>query len=71
MFAIFNRLSSIFDQRRFEDLNKCADKQKKFGEDGLYFCGYWISSNGQFREISLDAKKIAKHISKKERISKK
>lgn len=58
------------DRRRFEDLNHCVNQQEFFGEDGLYFCGYWISPNGQFREISLDAKKIAKDLIKKERSSK-
>lgn len=53
------------DKRRFEDLDRCVDQQKFFGENGLYFCGYWISPNGQFREIALDAKKIAKDITKK------
>jgi len=55
------------DKRRFEDLDRCVDQQKFFGEDGLYFCGYWISPNGQFREIALDAKKIARDILKKEK----
>ena len=59
------------EKERFEDLNQCIDKQKYFGKDGLYFCGYWISPNGQFREISLDAKKIAADILKKERKIKK
>jgi len=31
--------------------------------DGLYFCGYRISPTGQIREISSDAKRIAKDIS--------
>jgi indole-3-pyruvate monooxygenase len=53
-----------FDKRRWEDLQWPVDKQKYFGKDGLYFCGYWISPTGQIREISLDAKKIAKHIAK-------
>ena len=43
-----------------------TNKQKYFGKDGLYFCGYWISPTGQIREISLDAKKIARDIAKKE-----
>lgn len=54
------------EKERFDDLNQCADKQKYFGKDGLYFCGYWTSPNGQFREISLDARKIAVEIAKKE-----
>jgi len=57
------------DKSRFEDLQVCADKQKYFGKDGLYFCGYWISPTGQIREIASDAKKIAKDIAKEESIS--
>lgn len=53
------------DKERFEDLRVCTDKQKCFGKDGLYFCGYWVSPTGQIREISRDAKKIAKDIAKK------
>lgn len=53
------------DNSRFEDLKVSVDKQKYFGKDGLYFCGFWISPTGQIREISLDAQKIAKHIAKK------
>lgn len=56
-------------KERFKDLNVSVDKQKYFGKDGLYFCGYWISPTGQFREISLDAKKIAMNILKKEKHS--
>lgn len=57
------------DKKRFEDLNQCIDKQIFFGDDGFYFCGYWVSPTGQFREISLDAKKIAKDIVKNEKNS--
>jgi indole-3-pyruvate monooxygenase len=39
-----------------------SDKQKYFGKDGLYSCGFWIGPTGVIREISLDAQKIAKHI---------
>ena len=52
---------------RFEDLKQPVHKQKYFGQDGLYFCGFWISPNGQIREIGLDAQKIAKDIGKKEK----
>lgn len=51
--------------RRFEDLRVSVDKQQYFGEDGLYFCGYWISPTGQIREIAKDARKIARDICKK------
>jgi indole-3-pyruvate monooxygenase len=54
------------NKSRFEDLKFSVDNQKYFGQDGLYFCGYWISPTGQIREINSDARKIAKDISKKE-----
>ena len=50
------------DKSRFEDLNVKVDKQKYFGKDGLYFCGFYVSPTGQIREIGLDAQKIAKSI---------
>ncbi len=53
------------DEERFYDLKNSVDKQRYFGKDGLYFCGFWISPTGQIREISLDAQKIAKDIKKK------
>jgi indole-3-pyruvate monooxygenase len=55
------------DPSRFEDLNQALSKQKYFGKDGLYFCGFWIAPTGQIREIGLDAQKIARDIAKKER----
>lgn len=59
------------DQCRFDDLRASAGKQKYFGRDGLYFCGYWISPTGQIREITSDAQKIARDIAKADRLSKK
>jgi hypothetical protein len=58
------------DKSRFDDLRVCTDKQKYFGKEGLYFCGYWVSPTGQIREIALDAKRIAKDIAKQESLSK-
>lgn len=52
------------DKSRFEDLKNPTGKQKFFGKDGLYFCGFRIAPTGQIREISLDAQKIAKDIVK-------
>ena len=52
------------DKSRFDDLRVCADKQKYFGKDGLYFCGFYVSPTGQIREIGKDAQKIAKSIAK-------
>jgi len=54
------------DKSRFGDLQVCVDKQKYFGKEGLYFCGYWVSPTGQIREIALDAQKIARDIAGKE-----
>lgn len=50
------------DQSRFDDLAQSVDQQQYFGQDGLYFCGFWISPTGQIREIALDAQKIVRHI---------
>ena len=59
--------SSIIDvdTSRFEDLKVSINRQKYFGKDGLYFCGFWIGPTGLIREISSDAKKIASDIAKK------
>jgi len=53
------------DKSRFEDLRVSTSRQKYFGKDGLYFCGFWIAPTGQIREIGLDARKIAKDIARK------
>jgi indole-3-pyruvate monooxygenase len=55
------------DKKRFDDLKLSVNKQKYFGEDGLYFCGFWIAPTGQIREIASDAQKIARDIIKKEK----
>lgn len=57
------------DKKRFDDLKMKINKQKYFGKEGLYFCGFWIAPTGQIREIALDAKKIAKDIIKNEMLS--
>jgi cation diffusion facilitator CzcD-associated flavoprotein CzcO len=57
------------DKSRFDDLQVSADKQKYFGKDGLYFCGYWVSPTGQIREIASDAQKIARDIAMKSMLS--
>lgn len=54
------------DPARFEDLKFPVRKQKYFGNDGLYFCGFYISPTGQIREIGKDAIEIAKDIAKQE-----
>jgi len=50
------------DGSRFDDLRVDVNKQRFFGNEGLYFCGYWISPTGQIRSIAAEAKKIAKDI---------
>ncbi|HXB92796.1 MAG TPA: NAD(P)/FAD-dependent oxidoreductase [Puia sp.] len=52
------------EKTRFYDLRAPVRRQKYFGKDGLYFCGFWIAPTGQIREIASDAKKIAKHIAR-------
>jgi hypothetical protein len=54
------------NKSRFDDLSFPTEKQKWFGEEGLYFCGYWISPTGQIREIALDAKRITTDILKRD-----
>ena len=54
------------DTGRFDDLRNPVSRQKYFGKDGLYFCGFFVSPTGQLREIALDARQIAKHIAGKE-----
>ncbi|WP_194774649.1 flavin-containing monooxygenase [Pararhodonellum marinum] len=52
-------------ESRFEDLKFSIRKQKQFGRDGLYFCGFWVSPTGQIREIKHDALYISEDIAKK------
>lgn len=54
------------DSKRIETLNHPMKDQQYFGEDGLYFCGFYVSPTGQFREIARDAKRIVQDIRKKE-----
>lgn len=55
------------DKRRFDDLKFPVSKQKYFGKDGLYFCGFHISPLGQINEIANDAKYIARHLQLKKK----
>lgn len=52
---------------RFEDLNQPIDKQSRFGKEGLYFCGFYVSPTGMLREICDDAKRISSDISHKQK----
>jgi len=53
------------DKSRFDDLKVSVPKQKYFGKDNLYFCGFWVGPTGQIREIASDAQIIAADISRK------
>jgi indole-3-pyruvate monooxygenase len=50
------------DSKRIGEIQTPISRQKYFGADGLYFCGYWISPTGQIRSIAKEAKTIARHI---------
>lgn len=52
---------------RLDDLNQPVDKQSRFGNDGLYFCGFYVSPTGMLREICADAKRISSDISNKQK----
>lgn len=53
------------DKSRFDDLASGISKQRYFGKDGLYFCGFYISPTGMLREIGLEALQIARDIAGK------
>jgi len=53
------------DKSRFDDLKASVPKQKCFGKDNLYFCGFWVGPTGQIREIASDAQIIAADIARK------
>lgn len=50
---------------RLADLTKDTNKQTLFGNDGLYFCGFYISPTGMLNEIRKEAIKISDDIRKK------
>jgi len=54
------------EPRRLDDLRVPVKRQRYFGADGLYFCGYWVSPTGQIREIGRDARRIAQDIVRRE-----
>ena len=56
------------EQKRFDDLKFPIAKQKYFGKDGLYFCGFYISPLGQIHEIARDAKKISHDLQMKRKV---
>lgn len=47
------------DAAQLEDLNKPMARRTTNGQNGLYFCGFYISPNGMLREMGIEAKLIA------------
>jgi lysine/ornithine N-monooxygenase len=45
---------------RMADLNNAVSKQSYFGNDGLHFCGLYVSPMGMLRETGNEARKITK-----------
>ena len=62
-----HNLKSFLDlnSERIEDLDKPVRKQSRFGDNDLYFCGFYISPTGMLHEIGIEASKISKDIAKK------
>ncbi len=67
----YSNYSSIIklEKAQIDDLRKRSSKQNFFGKNGLYFCGFFISPTGAIHEITSEAKKIAKDISGKQKIT--
>jgi hypothetical protein len=59
----YSQLLDVEDGR-LTDARLPIPRQKYFGVDGLYFCGFWISPTGQIRSICSDARRIAAHIAR-------
>jgi hypothetical protein len=53
------------EETRLADARLPISRQKSFGIDGLYFCGFWISPTGQIRSIGKDAQRIAEDIARR------
>lgn len=53
---------------REDELNNSIHCQSSFGNDGLYFCGFYVSPMGMLREIGIEARAIAKDIALKKAI---
>jgi len=66
-----HNLESLLDisNERINDLKRAVDKQAHFGNDGLYFCGFYVSPMGMLREIGIEALEIAKDIAGKKKAS--
>lgn len=67
----YPNISSLIklEKAQIDDLRKRSNKQKFFGKNGLYFCGFYVSPTGAIHEIASEAKKIAKDISGREKIA--
>jgi cation diffusion facilitator CzcD-associated flavoprotein CzcO len=53
------------ENEKINKLNTPVGKRTSFGNDGLYFCGFYVSPMGMLREIGIEARKIAEDISAK------
>ena len=59
-------LENILDltSERLSDLRNSITDQKYFGEDNVYFCGFYVSPAGMLREINIESGLIARSIQK-------
>ncbi len=56
-----DRVLTLTAERR-ADLKLNIRKRKHFGEENLYFCGYYVAPTGMLREIKLESELIASKI---------
>ena len=48
-------------EKRMQDIRLPIKKRAFFGQENLFFCGYFIAPTGMLREIGIEAKQIARH----------
>ena len=51
---------------RLEDMSLFIKEQRFFGNQNLYFCGYYVSPTGMLREMNIESEIIAEDIAKKQ-----
>jgi hypothetical protein len=56
-----DRLLTLTAERR-ADLKLNIRKRKHFGEENLYFCGFYVAPTGMLREINLESGLIVEKI---------
>jgi hypothetical protein len=47
-----------------ETFTNAAGERPAVGENGLYFCGFSVTPTGMFREIGIEARRIAEHMAR-------